>query len=573
MVRRLTLRTRLALLVTAASLPLLLLSLTTIYLGYRDSRAQAAKQGLDVARGLALAIEGELRGRILALEVLANSRALALGDLETFRAEAQAVVQRQAPGSNILLLAADGQQLMNTAAPPGAALPRREHLDNLRRVLASGQPAVSDLYFGLVVRRPVIAIEIPVPRPPGAPGLVLALNPTLEGFASLVRRQHPGPDWYVAILDRDGNRIARHPQGERYVGTAVTAGMLEAWRSGAMAGTQPARTPEGVPVLSAFVRLPEPYGWGAAVAVSEASLTRPALRSLLLALGAGLALLALSLMLARWIALGVLRPITRLLRLAASVTADGGGRAPPLGLPEADRLAESLLVEASRRQAATAALMDSERRLRLVVAELNHRAKNALATVQSLALQTARGAPDTAGFNESFMARLRSLARAHDLLAAFSWEGAALGSVVRAGLAPWLEEDGAPARVILHCPEELALPLIAPGQAQALVMALHELATNASKYGALSAQGGAVEIACTGDPAGRIAEVAWRERGGPSVAGPPARQGFGLRLLERALVRDLGPGASVSLQFDPGGVAARIRFAPRPGTGAAAIPA
>jgi two-component sensor histidine kinase len=277
--------------------------------------------------------------------------------------------------------------------------------------------------------------------------------------------------------------------------------------------------------------------------------------------------------LARWLSLGIMRPILELLRLAAREEREEG--AVPeggLGLPEADRLAHALLVQARRRRAATAALVESERRLRLVVAELNHRAKNALATVQALALQTARGdaGADPTHFTEAFTGRLQTLARAHDLLTALSWEGAALGAVVEAGLAPWLEAEAGAAqrRLTLRCDCDLPLPLAAPGQVQALVMALHELATNATKHGALSVPEGRVEVSCQADVVQSRATVLWRERGGPPVPGRPARGGFGTRLLERAVARDLGPEAQVVLDYAPEGLSARISFSPRlqPGT-------
>jgi two-component sensor histidine kinase len=109
------------------------------------------------------------------------------------------------------------------------------------------------------------------------------------------------------------------------------------------------------------------------------------------------------------------------------------------------------------------------------------------------------------------------------------------------------------------------LPPASPGQAQAIVLALHELATNATKHGALSCPGGRVRVTCRaapGEDSGSI--IDWRETGGPPVAGPPRRRGFGIRLLERALAYDLGPGGSVVLEFDPAGVRATIRFMARP---------
>ena len=561
---RLTLRTRLALLVLAGVVPFVLVNLGSAYLGYRDARERTARLALDRAHSLARAVEAELTARIAVLEVLAISRSLAAGDLAAFRAEAEAVLARQAPGANILLLRPDGRQLMNTALPPDAPLPVRRNLDNQRRVLATGQPSVSDVYLGRVVQRPVIAIEVPVRHPGG--DLVLAMNPAPDAFDALIGRELLGPGWVIAVLDGAGVRVARMPEPDRHRAQPVTAGFMDVWRSGGPGGVIELATSDGVPALIAFSRLAA-NGWGTAVAVPLAEITAPAWRAAGLTLGVGLLLLLACLALARWISLGVMRPILELLRLAPAADGEPTRLHRGLGLPEADQLAGAFLEASRRRRAATAALVDSERRLRLVVAELNHRAKNALATVQALALQTARGeaGADPARFTEAFTGRLQTLARAHDLLAALSWQGAALGAVVRAGLAPWLEADAGAEqpRFRLRCPCTLALPLAAPGQVQALVMALHELATNATKYGALSMPEGQVDITCGADPTTGAATLVWREVGGPRLAGRPERRGFGTRLLEQAVARDLGPGAQVTLEFGACGLQAAIRLAPR----------
>jgi two-component sensor histidine kinase len=178
--------------------------------------------------------------------------------------------------------------------------------------------------------------------------------------------------------------------------------------------------------------------------------------------------------------------------------------------------------------------------------------------VQSLAAQTARGAPDLPAFGAAFQARLIALARAHDLLTRKDWEGAPLGEAVRAALDPSTGEGGG--RVDLRACASDAL--LAPAQALAVAMALHELATNALKHGALSAPGGRVSVACGADPDGGAAVVEWVERGGPPLRGPPARRGFGLRLLERGLAMQAGMGADI--RFEPEGVRCTLRLPPSP---------
>jgi PAS domain S-box-containing protein len=205
--------------------------------------------------------------------------------------------------------------------------------------------------------------------------------------------------------------------------------------------------------------------------------------------------------------------------------------------------------------------MEAERRRDLIVRELNHRVKNTLATVQSLVAQTLRSAADEpARFGRDLGGRLQALARSHDLLTANDWVGVRLGPLVRAAMAPWLEVDTG--RVAVTGRDGI---LLAPPQAQAMVMGLHELATNAGKHGALSAPDGQVAVAWQERPDGSV-EFSWTESGGPPLAGPPAARGFGTRLLERGLARDLGPDAEVILEFAPQGVAATIRFSPRCGS-------
>jgi len=197
----------------------------------------------------------------------------------------------------------------------------------------------------------------------------------------------------------------------------------------------------------------------------------------------------------------------------------------------------------------------AERSREMLVTELNHRVKNTLATVQSIAAQSFRrvgaGQP---GVARDFVGRLQAMTRAHDLLAAEGWDRVDLLRVVRAGLQPWLE-GGRAVRIAGSGRIQ-----VDAGQAQALVLALHELATNAARHGALSRPGGEVEVVWSLGEDG-VAAFDWRESGGPPVEPPPPdRRGFGVRLLERGLAHDLGPGAEVRLSFEEDGLRATLRF-------------
>ncbi len=166
--------------------------------------------------------------------------------------------------------------------------------------------------------------------------------------------------------------------------------------------------------------------------------------------------------------------------------------------------------------------------------------KNSLATVQSITAQTLRTATDLSAAREAIEARIGSLSRAHDLLTDRSWTGANLHDVVRKALEPFdankLQIDGP------------TLDL-SPQYALALSLALHELANNAVKYGALSSMEGKVDLSWSVEHG--VLTLDWRERGGPRVA-PPTRRGFGSRLLESNLFQDLG--SQPQLQFLTEGV-------------------
>jgi two-component sensor histidine kinase len=202
----------------------------------------------------------------------------------------------------------------------------------------------------------------------------------------------------------------------------------------------------------------------------------------------------------------------------------------------------------------------AEERRALLANELNHRVKNTLAVVQSLARQGTRGGDDLAAFAAAFQRRILALGRAHDLLTREDWTGAPLREVVRAGLAP-LALD--PARVDLS-EGGCAGVLLPPGAAVTLAMAVHELAANALRHGALSVPGGRVSVACGTDPDGGGHRLGWTERGGPPVPGPPARRGFGLRLIERGLAMQAGMGAD--LRFEPEGLRCTLRLPTPRGT-------
>ncbi len=195
---------------------------------------------------------------------------------------------------------------------------------------------------------------------------------------------------------------------------------------------------------------------------------------------------------------------------------------------------------------------EAEQRRALMVQELDHRVKNNLATVLSIAHQTAEGSATLEDFEASFDGRIRSMAIAHEMLAQSSWESVELFELLTRLLKPYRRENRN--RVVLTGPV-LSIParVAAP-----LCMVLHELAVNAAKHGSLSNAVGHVTLTWTRevDDEGReMLEARWSEAGGPPVA-PPARKGRGTNLIERMIGYQLHGRASLS--FKPGGVECRL---------------
>jgi PAS domain S-box-containing protein len=185
----------------------------------------------------------------------------------------------------------------------------------------------------------------------------------------------------------------------------------------------------------------------------------------------------------------------------------------------------------------------SDDHISLVNRELSHRAKNLLTVIMAMARCTATEATSASAFTEAFYARLYGLARSHDLLVNHNWIGADLHSLVMQQLKPFA--DGASHRLCVTG-ENILLP---PAGAQCLGMALHELATNSVKYGALSVAGGSVTVSC--EVAGDGHLVTWSESGGPVVA-PPTRRGFGVVVVEDMVSECIGTQAR--LNFAPTGL-------------------
>jgi two-component sensor histidine kinase len=486
-----SLRLRLGLLVAGTLLPLILFATGVVYLNHMRAREAAFDHVMEVVRGMRLVLDTEMHGLTLGLEVLAGSQALQRGDMDGFRNNAAAFL-RKYPGQGISIAARDGRQLLNTGLPPGETPPPRLNRDPIERVFSTGKPTYSDLFVGSVTRSRIVTISVPVFRDEQVI-YEMSFNVPLELFQRIITQQRPSADWTMSIFDRNGVNFARVPNPEQTIGQSASSTLLPSLLSKDEQGKLPTVSREGVALNTAFTRSPL-TGWTIAAGTPVEALTGPLWRELAITASIGGILLVVGLL----FAIGMATQIAR------------------------GEMLHDLLIN-----------------------ELNHRVKNTLATVQSIASLTLRRTDNPGEAIDKFSARLVSLGRTHNVLSEEKWESAQVRELVDGALAPYAGKDGS--RIHATGPDLR----LAPRSALTVAMALHELATNAAKYGALSNDRGQVYVDWTStDGANGPFRLTWREVGGPPVAAR-GRTGFGSRLIES------GPdqiGGSAVLEFNPGGV-------------------
>ena len=362
-----SLRARVRLLVLVTIAPLLALGLAVQYAEYEHDKETASARTVELGRSVALQVSRELEADVRALQVLAKAGRLRRGAIEAFRDLAESALTDRLEGANIMVVDENGQQLLNTALPPGTPLPPRQSLENTRQVFTTGQPRVSDVYFGVIVKRPAVAIEVPVKDETGRVMYTLALDPRPDTFVDIIRRQEARKGVVLAVIDRDGTVIARWPDSNKYAGQKVVPELLARLKDPPDEPFE-TRTFEGVPVLTAVSRV-EPFGWTVAIGTPHAEYLGPLWSSVAIIIAATALVLTIGLTLARIVSRQITAPIEALGRYA-----DNPGRSVPgpTGLRETDALAEAIRRYAEAREQA-------ERELTQLNATLEHRIAAAVA--------------------------------------------------------------------------------------------------------------------------------------------------------------------------------------------------
>jgi two-component sensor histidine kinase len=482
---------RLALLVAGTALPLIVFATVIVFNNYEQDRKAASQRALETVRSIRLVLDAEVQRMTGGLQVLALTSALRSGDFEDFRRMASGFLDQYGKDGIVLVADREGRQVFSSVTSDTDSLPLRNNREIVEKVFATKRPQYSNLFIGAAKKRLIVTVEVPVLRD-GDVLYDISFSPPNEIFQAIIDKQRSSEDWTISIFDGNGINFARVPNPQETVGKRASPSLYaEMFRK--PEATLQTVSLEGVPLITTFARS-SLTGWTVAAGIAEGSLVGPLWRDL-------------------------------------AITSLIGGVLLLTGLAFAVRMATTI--------ARGEMLHD------LLVDELNHRVKNTLAILQAIAVQTFRSASKAE--REKFEGRLGALAEAHNLLSKERWQGSELHDVVGRVLQPYLLNN--PKRVRMFGPN---VPL-SPRVAVVLSMIVHEIATNAAKYGALSNDTGTVALdwEVVAENAKPKLRLIWSEAGGPRVVAP-VKRGFGSRLIERSARDQLGGEATVD--FLPRGV-------------------
>jgi signal transduction histidine kinase/CheY-like chemotaxis protein len=239
-----------SLLFIAALIPGILAGSVLTYGIYQNERAHLEQGALQSARALLQAIDSELTNVQMTAQALSTSDLLAEKNFAAFHAKSQKVLQMTGVGSNIVLSDLSGQQVLNTAQPYPASLPRHGNPDQVQRVLKTGNPAISPLFIGAVLRRPLFSIDVPV-FIDGKVTYILSIGMLPEHFNQLLADQNLPSGWIAALLDSQATVVARNLNPEQTLGKKATPD-LQAKMSESREGIMASHSLEGTPSFVAY---------------------------------------------------------------------------------------------------------------------------------------------------------------------------------------------------------------------------------------------------------------------------------------------------------------------------------
>ncbi|EAU43340.1 two component sensor kinase [Fulvimarina pelagi HTCC2506] len=498
--------------------PALLFSALLIYRFSDQQQELARAQVGDMAEIVSNAFDREVVGLLATARVLATSVTIGREDFTIFRERSVRALEQS--GIVADLVGEDGEVIVSSSSAPYEPIVQKHERQIIDAARETGQIDVSGVAFDPRLEKLVFIVAVPTEERGGA-RYVVALTKPLDSLENVINEESLPGAWSVVVEDEDGEQV--------FSGGASNGQMFGPRRIEKEAGPPMPGFSDSDNLIDAS-KISELTHWRTTVTVSNAAIERPIMRSWFALIAFGLILTGFSIFLGVMMGRRVSRPI-----LALSKQAQAIGRGEPAGNVATD-IAEigevsKVLNRASRDR------IEAEEQTRLLMREMTHRAKNQYALVAAIARRAARESANTGEFLNTLSDALASLARSAELLSNQGWESVELSALIENQLAAFgiqtkrIRYDGPRLRVNASI-------------AQTIGLALHELATNAAKYGALSVEDGFVRI--TWSYADKF-EMEWRESGGPPVK-KPSRSGFGTLVTQKMTARGLGGSASMSFE-------------------------
>ena len=458
-------------------------------------------------------VEREVTGMFSTLNFLATSEHL---ETSNFRAlHAQAAKALEETDSHFLVVDRNLNQLLNTRVPFDTQLRKVSDVESATRAFERGERTVSGLFYGRTAQKWVFNVYLPV-RLRNGETLLLTLTQNADSLAKAVHRDILSPGWSAAVLDEGGHVIVTSDMNSDATGKPFFLQVVPALRLGVGSVRN-----EGIDyqVVTEFSAL---TGWRMIAWAKASDVQAPAVSSLLWLMIGGAVFAVLAAVGAFMIARVLSRDVRQLARDARRL---GMGER----IPERRHVITELETVSTALSEAADARTKAESEVRFLMREVAHRSKNQLTVIQAMLNQSAGGTDSAADFADAFRKRVAGLARSTDLMIANAAQGVDLAELARNQLKPFVPEDAG--RVKIEGPTVR----IDTQTSQTLGMALHELSTNATKYGAFANNTGRVELRWTIDE--ESLALTWREHGadiGPDDAAA-SRKGFGSLVLERML--------------------------------------
>ncbi|MGO4436997.1 sensor histidine kinase [Rhizobium sp. RAF56] len=496
--------------VLAIALPILAFVALLLLQLEDNERSALRRDTVQDAQVLARGIDRQLQDMATTLRILSTSPELEKSDFSAFHERTTSALASEA--LYVILVDAEGRQFLNTRRPYGTPLQRMSNLPALWSALNSQKTEVSDVFIGATSGEPVFNVTMPLP--PTAPGAALIATQNAKELAQLVSVDGLPPGWSAAVLDSSGHVVVASGPANLAPASAFFPDLLPDMTatSGSIQGR--AVLPRN---LLGYAQIP---GWSWKIAVwgpiasAQSSITST-WRFLIIG---GIALLSIALIAVYVVARQVRGTIRNIAKMADRM--GRGDIVSPIetSVIEANQVAVALSNASFDRS-------QTEDRLHFVMHELVHRTKNLLALAQAMMRQLAKQTDSIDAFQRAVSDRLEGLARSIEVLTSEQWSGVSLRRLIDIHLATFLQ-----------APQQLDVRgtdfLLKPEAVQNLGLALHELATNSVKYGALSVLGGRIEISWADIPGenGSLLRMTWKEFNGPSVS-EPTHAGFGTTVI------------------------------------------